>query len=162
MKSAILYWLKFPRYGFKCTSEPNKECTGLAKTTRQYSEVKTLHFIYAKWSKGPFPFGQEELLELGHKVSDLILAMDQNKVAEALLKPVPKNIKYVQSFLRFASYYRNHIRELSHITSSLYKFCSKDVVFEITKERRYAYERIKHELTNAPVLILPDFKLPFR
>ncbi|MBW0496381.1 hypothetical protein O181_036096 [Austropuccinia psidii MF-1] len=50
----------------------------------------------------------------------------------------------------------------SHITSSLYKLCSKDVVFEITKERRDSYERIKHELTNAPFLILPDFELPFK
>ncbi|MBW0542131.1 hypothetical protein O181_081846 [Austropuccinia psidii MF-1] len=29
-------------------------------------------------------------------------------------------------------------------------------------ERREAYERIKNELTNAPVLILPDFELPFK
>ncbi|MBW0492547.1 hypothetical protein O181_032262 [Austropuccinia psidii MF-1] len=68
----------------------------------------------------------------------------------------------MQSFLEFASYYINHIKTFSHITSSLYKLCSKDVVFEITKERRDAYERIKHELTNAPVLILPDFELPFK
>ncbi|MBW0560253.1 hypothetical protein O181_099968 [Austropuccinia psidii MF-1] len=51
---------------------------------------------------------------------------------------------------------------LAHITSSLYKLCSKDVVFEINKERRDAYERIKHELNNAPVLILPDFELPIK
>ncbi|MBW0472466.1 hypothetical protein O181_012181 [Austropuccinia psidii MF-1] len=38
----------------------------------------------------------------------------------------------------------------------------KDVVFEINKERRDAYERIKHELKNAPVHILPDFVLPFQ
>ncbi|MBW0568553.1 hypothetical protein O181_108268 [Austropuccinia psidii MF-1] len=68
----------------------------------------------------------------------------------------------MQSFLGFASYYRNHIKNFAHITSSLYKLCSKDVVFEITKERRDAYERIKYELTNAPVLILPDFELPFK
>ncbi|MBW0568291.1 hypothetical protein O181_108006 [Austropuccinia psidii MF-1] len=68
----------------------------------------------------------------------------------------------MQYFLGFASYYRNHIKNFAHITSSLYKLCSKDVVFEITKERRDAYERIKHELTNAPVLILPDFELPFK
>ncbi|MBW0582843.1 hypothetical protein O181_122558, partial [Austropuccinia psidii MF-1] len=49
----------------------------------------------------------------------------------------------------------------AHIASSFYKLCSKDVVFGITKERRDAYERIKYELTNAPVLILPDFELPF-
>ncbi|MBW0495129.1 hypothetical protein O181_034844 [Austropuccinia psidii MF-1] len=107
-------------------------------------------------------FGQQELLALGHKVPGLSLAIEQNKVAEVLLNSVPKNIKKMQSFLGFASYYRNHIRSFSHITSSLYKLCSKDVVFEITKERRDAYERIKLELTNAPVLILPDFELPFR
>ncbi|MBW0587212.1 hypothetical protein O181_126927 [Austropuccinia psidii MF-1] len=107
-------------------------------------------------------FGQQELLALGHKVSGLSLAIDQNKVAAVLQKPVPKSIKEMQSFLGFASYYRNHIKNFSHITSSLYKLCSKDVVFEITKERRDAYERNKHELTNAPVLIFPDFELPFK
>ncbi|MBW0477372.1 hypothetical protein O181_017087 [Austropuccinia psidii MF-1] len=68
----------------------------------------------------------------------------------------------MQSFLGLARYYRNHIKHFAHIISSLYKLCSKDVVFEITKERRDAYERIKHELTNAPVLILPEFELPFK
>ncbi|MBW0470745.1 hypothetical protein O181_010460 [Austropuccinia psidii MF-1] len=53
-------------------------------------------------------------------------------------------------------------QNFAHITSSLYKLCSKYVVFEITKERRDAYERIKHELTNAPLLILHDFELQFK
>ncbi|MBW0589498.1 hypothetical protein O181_129213 [Austropuccinia psidii MF-1] len=68
----------------------------------------------------------------------------------------------MQSFLGFASYYRNHIKDFAHITSSLYMLCSEDVVFEITKERRDAYERVKHELKNAAVLIFPDFELPFK
>ncbi|MBW0463044.1 hypothetical protein O181_002759 [Austropuccinia psidii MF-1] len=68
----------------------------------------------------------------------------------------------MQSFLGFASYYRRHIKSFSHITSSLYKLCSKDVVFEITMERRDAYDSIKNELTNAPFMILPDFELPFK
>ncbi|MBW0471771.1 hypothetical protein O181_011486 [Austropuccinia psidii MF-1] len=107
-------------------------------------------------------FGQQELLAPGHKVSRLSLAIDQNKVAAVLQKPVTKNIKEMQYFLWLASYYRNHIKNFAHITSSLYKLCSKDVVFEITKARRGAYEKIKHELTNAPVLILADFELPFK
>ncbi|MBW0486817.1 hypothetical protein O181_026532 [Austropuccinia psidii MF-1] len=106
--------------------------------------------------------GQQELLALGHKVSGLSLEIDHNKVAAVLQKPVPKGIKEMQSFVGFASYYRNHIKNFAHITSSLYKFCSKYVVFEITKERRDAYGRIKNELTNAPVLIFPDFELPFK
>ncbi|MBW0466402.1 hypothetical protein O181_006117 [Austropuccinia psidii MF-1] len=68
----------------------------------------------------------------------------------------------MQSFLGFSSYYRNHIRKFADIISSLYRVCSKDVVFEITKEKRDVYERIKHELTNAPVVILSDFELPFK
>ncbi|MBW0503224.1 hypothetical protein O181_042939 [Austropuccinia psidii MF-1] len=103
-----------------------------------------------------------KVLALGHKVSGLSMEIDKNKVPAVLQKPVPRNIKEIQSFLGFASYYRNHIKSFAHITSSLYKLCSKDVVFEITKERRDAYERIKYELTNAPVLILPEFELPFK
>ncbi|MBW0513029.1 hypothetical protein O181_052744 [Austropuccinia psidii MF-1] len=104
----------------------------------------------------------DRVLTLGHKVSGLSLAIDQNKVAAVLKRPVPREIKEMQSFLGFASYYGNHIKTFSHITSSLYKLCSKAVVFEITKETRDSYERIKYELTNAPVLILPDFELPFK
>ncbi|MBW0511117.1 hypothetical protein O181_050832 [Austropuccinia psidii MF-1] len=117
--------------------------------------------INLKISLNKCNFGQQELLELGHKVSGLSLAIDQNKVAAVLKKPVPKNIKEMKSFLGFASYYRNHIKHFSHISSSLYKLCPKDLVFKITKERRDAYEKIKHVLTNATVMILPDFEFPF-
>ncbi|MBW0558723.1 hypothetical protein O181_098438 [Austropuccinia psidii MF-1] len=89
-------------------------------------------------------FGQQELLALAHKVSGLSLEIEQNRVAAVLEKPVPRNIKEIQSFL------------------DVYRLCSKDLVFEITKERRDSYERIKHELTNAPVLILPELELPFK
>ncbi|MBW0487519.1 hypothetical protein O181_027234 [Austropuccinia psidii MF-1] len=68
----------------------------------------------------------------------------------------------MQYFLVFAGYYKIHIKSFAHITSSLYKLCSKDVVFEITKEKRDAYERIKNKLTNAPVIISADFELPFK
>ncbi|MBW0539797.1 hypothetical protein O181_079512 [Austropuccinia psidii MF-1] len=103
-----------------------------------------------------------ELLALGHKVSGLSLVIEQNKIAAVQPKPLPKSIKEIQFFLGYASYYRNHIRNFAHITSSLYKLCSKDLVFEITTERRDAYERIKYELTNAPLLMLPDFELPLK
>ncbi|MBW0476258.1 hypothetical protein O181_015973 [Austropuccinia psidii MF-1] len=118
--------------------------------------------INVKISLKKCSFGQQELMELGHKVSGLSMAIDQNKLAGVLLKPVTKKIKEIQSFLGFSSYYKNHIRNFAHITSSLYNLCSKDVFFEITKERSDAYEWIKYELTNAPVLILPEFELPFR
>ncbi|MBW0516603.1 hypothetical protein O181_056318 [Austropuccinia psidii MF-1] len=55
-------------------------------------------------------FCQQDLLALGHKVSGLSLEIYQSKVATVLQKPVPRNIKEMQSFLGFASYYGNHIK----------------------------------------------------
>ncbi|MBW0554967.1 hypothetical protein O181_094682 [Austropuccinia psidii MF-1] len=68
----------------------------------------------------------------------------------------------MQSFLGLSSYYRNQMKRFAHITSNIYKLFSIDVVFVITKERMDAYESIKHELNNAPVLMLPDFELLFK
>ncbi|MBW0497949.1 hypothetical protein O181_037664 [Austropuccinia psidii MF-1] len=49
-------------------------------------------------------FDQQELLALGHKVSGLSLAIDQNRLAAVLQMPVTKKIKEIESFLGFASY----------------------------------------------------------
>ncbi|MBW0545066.1 hypothetical protein O181_084781 [Austropuccinia psidii MF-1] len=118
--------------------------------------------INLKISLKKFNFGQQELLAIGRRVSGLSLAIDQNKVAAVLQKPLSLNIKERQSFLGFASYYRIHIKNFGQITSWVCKLFSKDLVFEITKKRRDAYERIKYELTNEPVLIFPDIELPFK
>ncbi|MBW0521545.1 hypothetical protein O181_061260 [Austropuccinia psidii MF-1] len=67
----------------------------------------------------------------------------------------------MQYLLGFASYYRNHIKNFAHIISILYKLGLKDVVSDISEERRDAYERIKHELTNATALIIPEFGFSF-
>ncbi|MBW0477021.1 hypothetical protein O181_016736 [Austropuccinia psidii MF-1] len=69
-------------------------------------------------------FGQQELLALGHKISGLSLKIDQNKVEAVLQMPVPRNIKGIQSLFQCASWYRKHIKNVAHITSSLYKLCS--------------------------------------
>ncbi|MBW0563126.1 hypothetical protein O181_102841 [Austropuccinia psidii MF-1] len=53
-------------------------------------------------------FGQQEWPELGHKVSSISLAIDQNIEEALLLKPVSKNIKEIHSFLWLASYYTKH------------------------------------------------------
>ncbi|MBW0496355.1 hypothetical protein O181_036070 [Austropuccinia psidii MF-1] len=74
-------------------------------------------------------FGQQELLALGHKVSGLSLALNQNQVAGLIQNPVPKNIKEMKSFLGFSSCYRTPIKYFSHTASSLYKLCQKNVVF---------------------------------
>ncbi|MBW0557697.1 hypothetical protein O181_097412 [Austropuccinia psidii MF-1] len=76
----------------------------IERVLSKYTPIN-LKISLKKWN-----FGQQELLALGHNISGLSLAIDQNKVAEVLQKPVPKIIKEMQSLLGFASYYRNHIK----------------------------------------------------
>ncbi|MBW0539879.1 hypothetical protein O181_079594 [Austropuccinia psidii MF-1] len=107
-------------------------------------------------------FGLHELKALGHLVSGLSLGVDKNKVAAVLLKKVPQNKKEMMSFLGFFSYYRQYLKDFAIHASSLFRICDQQAVFEMTQERIQAYEKIRYALTNAPFLLMPDWKLPFK
>ncbi|MBW0526527.1 hypothetical protein O181_066242 [Austropuccinia psidii MF-1] len=111
--------------------------------------------VNMKISLKKFHFGFKELKALGNVVSDLSFGIDKNKVAAGLLKSMPQNKKEIQSFLGLAEYYRQHIKDFVSIERPLYKLCDKDTVFEMTVDRVKA-------LTTAPLLLMPQFNLPFK
>ncbi|MBW0594135.1 hypothetical protein O181_133850 [Austropuccinia psidii MF-1] len=73
-----------------------------------------------------------------------------------------QNKKEIQSFSGFSGYYRQHIKDFVSIARPLYKLCDKDTVFEMTVDRVKAFESLREALTTAPLLLMPDFKLPFK
>ncbi|MBW0572592.1 hypothetical protein O181_112307 [Austropuccinia psidii MF-1] len=75
---------------------------------------------------------------------------------------MPQNKKEIQSFLGFAGYYRQHIKDFASIARPLYKLCDKDTVFEMTVDRVKVFESLRQALTTAPLLLMPDFKIPFK
>ncbi|MBW0576211.1 hypothetical protein O181_115926 [Austropuccinia psidii MF-1] len=117
--------------------------------------------VKMKISLNNWHFGFKELKALGHVVSGLSLGIYKNKVAAVFLKPMPHNKKEIQSFLGFAGYYRKHIKYFESISRPLYELCDKDTVVEMTVNRVKAFESLRQALTTAPVLPMPDFKLPF-
>ncbi|MBW0577423.1 hypothetical protein O181_117138 [Austropuccinia psidii MF-1] len=66
------------------------------------------------------------------------------------------------SFLGFSSYYRQHLKDFAIHAKSLYRIYDQQTVFEMKQERIQEYEKIKYALTNAPLLLIPDWKLPFK
>ncbi|MBW0569240.1 hypothetical protein O181_108955 [Austropuccinia psidii MF-1] len=90
------------------------------------------------------------------------LELTKNEVEAVLLKPMPQNNKEIQSFLGFEGYYRQHIKDFASIARPLYKLCDKDTVFEMTAYRVKTFESLRESLTTAPLLLMPDFKLPFK
>ncbi|MBW0558511.1 hypothetical protein O181_098226 [Austropuccinia psidii MF-1] len=75
---------------------------------------------------------------------------------------MPKNKKEMISFLGFSSYYRQHLKDFAIHSISLYTICDQQIVFEITQERIQAYEKIRYALNNAPLLLMPDWKISFK
>ncbi|MBW0534873.1 hypothetical protein O181_074588 [Austropuccinia psidii MF-1] len=106
--------------------------------------------------------GFHELKALAHVVSGLSLGVDKHKVAAVLLNKFPRTKKEIMSFLDFASYYRKHIKDFAILARSLYRIFDQQTFFEMKQGRIQAYEKIKYALNNAPLLLMPDCKLPFK
>ncbi|MBW0517716.1 hypothetical protein O181_057431 [Austropuccinia psidii MF-1] len=68
----------------------------------------------------------------------------------------------MMSFRGFASYYRQHLKDFAILAKSLYIICDQQTVFEMTQERIKAYEKIRKALTEAPLLLMPDWNIPFK
>ncbi|MBW0549065.1 hypothetical protein O181_088780 [Austropuccinia psidii MF-1] len=107
-------------------------------------------------------FGFEELKEIAHFVSGLGFAIDKNKVEAVLLKPIPQNKKEIMSFLGFSSYSRQHLKDFAILAKSLYRICAQQTAFEMTQEIIKTYEEIRKALTETPLLLMPDWIIPFK
>ncbi|GJT87006.1 reverse transcriptase domain-containing protein [Tanacetum coccineum] len=102
-----------------------------------------------------------EGIVLGHKVSSAGLKVDKAKIDVISKLPPPSNIKGIRSFLRHTSFYRCFIKDFSKIAPPLTKLLEKDTPFEFVDECQKAFELLKEKLTCAPVIISPNWNLPF-
>ncbi|GJZ39152.1 reverse transcriptase domain-containing protein, partial [Tanacetum coccineum] len=71
------------------------------------------------------------------------------------------NIKGVRSFLGHAGFYRRFIKDFLKIARPLTKLLEKDTPFEFDGECQKAFESLKEKLTCAPVIVSPNWNLPF-
>ncbi|GJW07713.1 reverse transcriptase domain-containing protein [Tanacetum coccineum] len=106
-------------------------------------------------------FMVKEGITLGHKVSSAGLEVDKEKINVISKLPPPINIKGIRSFLGHASFYRHFIKDFSKIVRPLTKLFEKDIPFEFDDECQKAFELLKENLTYAPVIIRPNWNLPF-
>ncbi|GJW86434.1 putative nucleotidyltransferase, ribonuclease H [Tanacetum coccineum] len=119
---------------------------------------KQAHLVL-NWEKCHFMV--TEGIVLGHKVSHKGLEVDKAKIDVIAKLPPPTNVKAVRSFLGHAGFYRRFIKDFSKISRPMTKLLEKDSVFNFDEECNKAFETLKEKLTNAPIMVSPNWSLPF-
>ncbi|GJW56701.1 reverse transcriptase domain-containing protein [Tanacetum coccineum] len=106
-------------------------------------------------------FMVKEGIVLGHKISKNMNEVDKAKVDVIAKLPHPTTIKGVQSFLGHAGFYRRFIKDFSKISRPMTHLLEKDTSFIFSDKCIQAFKTLKKKLTEAPILIAPDWDLPF-
>ncbi|GJV96594.1 reverse transcriptase domain-containing protein [Tanacetum coccineum] len=103
----------------------------------------------------------KEGIVLGHKISKNGIEVDKAKVDVIAKLPHPTTIKGIRSFLGHAGFYRRFIQDFSKIARPMTRLLEKDTLFFFSKECIEAFQTLKKKLTEAPILVAPDWDLPF-
>ncbi|KAJ9543738.1 LOW QUALITY PROTEIN: hypothetical protein OSB04_023445 [Centaurea solstitialis] len=117
------------------------------------------HDLILNWEKCHFMV--QEGIVLGHLVSPRGLEVDKAKIEVIMQLPEPTSVKGIRSFLGHAGFYRRFIKDFSKITKPLCNLLHVDQAFNFTSECKVAFEKIKKALITAPIVVAPDWKLPF-
>nr|GEX99604.1 DNA-directed DNA polymerase [Tanacetum cinerariifolium] len=115
--------------------------------------------LYLNWEKSHFMV--KEGIVIGHKISKERIEVDKAKVDVITKLPHPTTVKGIRSFLGHAGFYRRFIKDFLKIARPITRLLKKDTPFIFSKECVKAFQTHKRKLTEAPILIAPDWVMPF-
>ncbi|GJR09494.1 reverse transcriptase domain-containing protein [Tanacetum coccineum] len=127
----------------------------LEKTLKRCEDT----ILSLNWEKSHFMV--KEGIVLGHKISKSGLEVDRAKVEVIAKLPHPTSVKGVRSFLGHAGFYRRFIQDFSKIARPMTHLLEKETPFFFSEECIESFNTLKRKLTEAPILIAPDWDLPF-
>nr|GEW60549.1 reverse transcriptase domain-containing protein [Tanacetum cinerariifolium] len=115
--------------------------------------------LVLNWEK--YHFMCREGIVLGHKISKSGIEVDREKVDVIAKLHHPTTVKGVRSFLGHAGFYRRFIQDFLKITRPMTHLLEKETPFIFSKECIESFNTLKKKLTEAPILVVPDWNLPF-
>lgn len=105
-------------------------------------------------------FGQQQVKYLGHFVSAQGVEPIHAKVQAIQHWPSPNSLKALRSFLGLVGFYRRFICGYASIAAPLTTVLTKDS-FVWNQSAQIAFDQLKKAISSAPILLLPDFSIPF-
>ncbi|GJX12344.1 putative reverse transcriptase domain-containing protein [Tanacetum coccineum] len=110
--------------------------------------------LYAKFSK--CEFWLQEVHFLGHVVNQNGIHVDPSKIEAVKNWKTPTTPSEIRSFLGLAGYYRRFIANFSKIAKPLTSLTQKNQKYVWGVEQEEAFQTLKNNLCDAPILTLPD------
>jgi hypothetical protein len=106
-------------------------------------------------------FGLEEGKLLGHIISKEGIKIDPSRIEAIQKLEHPRNIKELQSFIGKINFLRRFIPNMAELLRNITNMLKKDKKIKWDSKSKQSFEQVKHALTQAPVLISPDFTKDF-
>ena len=106
-------------------------------------------------------WGQTELAYLGHIICQEGIKPDPKKVQSVVDWPRPTCLREVLQFLGLTNFFIKYMQGYANLTRPLTDLSQKNVPFVWSDACAGAFSNLKHALTTAPVLALPDPSKPF-
>nr|GEU65108.1 reverse transcriptase domain-containing protein [Tanacetum cinerariifolium] len=106
-------------------------------------------------------FSVFEGIVLGHKISKNGIEVDKAKVDVIAKLPHPTTVKGIHRFLGHAGFYRRFSQDFSKIARPMTRLFENDTLFLFSKECVEAFQTLNRKFTKAPILIAPDWDMPF-
>ncbi|GJR70628.1 reverse transcriptase domain-containing protein [Tanacetum coccineum] len=116
--------------------------------------------LVLNWEKSHFMV--KEGIVLGHKISKSGIEVDRAKVDVIAKLPHPTTVKGVRSFLGHAGFFLPDVHyKTFKIARPMSQLLEKETPFFFSKECIESFNTLKRKLTEAPILIAPEWDLPF-
>jgi hypothetical protein len=106
-------------------------------------------------------FRLEEGKLLGHIISKDGIKIDPSTIESIQKVEHPRNLKELQSFIGKINFLRIFIPNLAELLMNITNMLKKDAKIKWNTEAKQSFEQVKHALTQAPVLIIPDYSKDF-
>ena len=131
---------------------PAKNMKELKESTIQFLKIIEKHNLCFRKSK--YDFNMEEIPILGVVVGRGQVQIETNKFKAVKEWKIPIKIKEVESFLEFANFYKQFIKNFSYTAKLLNKLKGKKE-WKWGEEQQEAFEELKEKITSQLVLALP-------
>nr|GEX49445.1 hypothetical protein [Tanacetum cinerariifolium] len=103
----------------------------------------------------------KEGIVLGHKISKKGIKVDKAKIKVISKLPHLTTVKGIRSFLGHAGFYQRFIKDFSKISRPMTHLLEKNTPFVFSNDCIQTFRTLKEKLTEAPILIAPNWDQPF-